>query len=132
MLIVSGSKALQLLLSRLLREQGHTTAAASDGDEAFSALQAARPAVVVLDQREADADQLLFHGLLRRRHPALPVLSLMAGQLRLCDGSRDVLLEPSGRDLRGPLPLLAALRRMVDEVAAVAALRAWNPAPGLA
>ncbi|HVE84418.1 MAG TPA: DNA-binding response regulator [Myxococcales bacterium] len=131
-LVISSSRALQVLLARLLREQGHSTALALDGDEGFSAIHGTRPAVVILDMRDGDADCLLFHGLLRRRHPALPVLSLVADRLRLSDGVRDVLVEPSIADLRAPSPLIAALRRSVDEVVTTAALRTWKPALGLA
>jgi CheY-like chemotaxis protein len=131
-LVISESKAFQVLLDRLLRQQGHSTVLASDGDQGFSALAAARPAVVVLDLREGDADSLLFHGLLRKRHPGLPVLSLVADRLRLCDGKRDVIVEPSAEDVRTGHPILAALRRAVDEVVLSASLRVWKPAPGLA
>lgn len=131
-LVISSSKAFQVLLEHLLRQQGHSTVLAGDGDEGFSAIVSSRPAVVVLDQREGDPDSLLFHGLLRKRHPGLPVLSLVADRLRLCDGVRDVILEPSAADQRTAHPVLAALRRSVDEVVMSASLQTWKPAPGLA
>lgn len=131
-LVISGSRAFQVLLARLLHQQGHSTAVARDGDEGFSAIVSERPSVVVLDLREADADSLLFHGLLRKRYPALPVLSLVADQLRLCDGPRDIILEPTAADQRTGHPVIAALRRLVDEVVTSASLRTWRPAPGLA
>jgi len=121
-----------MLLDRLLRQQGHTTVLASDGDEGFSAILFSRPSVVVVDLREGDADSLLFHGLLRKRHPGLPVLSLLADRLRLCDGKRDVIVEPSAADARTGTPTLAALRRSVDEVVLSASLQVWKPVPGLA
>jgi len=121
-----------VLLERLLRQQGHSTALARDGDEGFSAILSSRPAVVVLDLREADPDSMLFLGLLRKRRPELPVLSLVADRLRLCDGARDVLLEPSDADQRTAHPVLAALRRSVDELVMSASLQTWRPAPGLA
>jgi len=131
-LVISSSKALQVLLERLLRQQGHSTAMASDGDEGFSSIVVARPSVVVVDLRDGDADSLLFHGLLRKRHPGLPVLSLVADRLRLSAGESDILLEPSAADQRTPYPLLSALRRSVDEVVMTTSLRTWKPAPGLA
>jgi DNA-binding response OmpR family regulator len=131
-LVISSSKAFQVLLDHLLRQQGHSTVLASDGDQGFSAIGVSRPTVVVLDLRDGDADSLLFHGLLRRRHPALPVLSLVADRLRLSDGKRDVIVEPSAADARTGQPILAALRRSVDEVVLNASLQLWKPAPGLA
>ncbi|HYV45231.1 MAG TPA: DNA-binding response regulator [Myxococcaceae bacterium] len=131
-LVISSSKAFQVLMDRLLRQQGHATVLASDGDEGFSAILFSRPSVVVLDLRDSDADSLLFHGLLRKRHPELPVLSLVADRLRLCDGKRDVIVEPSTADARTGHPVLAALRRAVDEVVLSASLRVWKPVPGLA
>lgn len=131
-LVISSSKAFQVLLARLLGRQGYTTALAGDGDEAFTAIFGSLPVVVVLDLRDGDPDSMLFHGLLRKRHPELPVLSLVADQLRLSDGRRDVLLEPTAADLRWPNPVLAALRRWVDEVVMTASIRTWKPSPGLA
>jgi CheY-like chemotaxis protein len=131
-LVVSSSQALQVLLARLLKQQGHSTAQARDGDEGFSSIVVARPAVVILDLRDGDADSLLFHGLLRKRHPGLPVLSLVADRLRLCDRDRDVLVEPTAADHRTPHPVLSALRRSVDDVVTIASLQTWKPAPGLA
>jgi CheY-like chemotaxis protein len=131
-LVISESKAFQVLMDRLLRQQGHSTVLASDGDQGFSALAYSRPAVVVLDLRDGDADSLLFHGLLRKRYPRMPVLCLLADRLRLCDGRHDVILEPSAADVRTGLPILAALRRSVDELVLSASLQVWKPAPGLA
>lgn len=132
MLVISSSKAFQVLLERLLRQQGHSAVLASDGDQGFSAILSSRPSVVVLDQRDGDADSLLFHGLLRKRHPALPVLQLLADRLRLCDGKRDLIVEPSAADVRTGHPILAALRRLVDEMVLNASLQLWKPVPGLA
>jgi CheY-like chemotaxis protein len=131
-LVISGSKALQMLLDRLLRQQGHSTVLASDGDQGFSAILSSRPSVVVLDLRDGDADSLLFHGLLRKRHPGLPVLCLLADRLRLCDGKRDIIVEPSAADVRTGHPILTALRRSVDELVLSASLQVWKPVPGLA
>jgi len=121
-----------VLLDHLLRQQGHSTVLASDGDQGFSAILSSRPSVVVLDLRDGDADSLLFHGLLRKRHPWLPVLQLLADRLRLCDGKRDIIVEPSAADVRSGQPVLSALRRSVDEVVLSASLQVWKPVPGLA
>jgi CheY-like chemotaxis protein len=131
-LVISDSAALQVFLARLLREQGHTTSLAADGDAGFLAIHRSRPAVVVLDLREGDPDGMLFHGLLRKRHPDLPVLSLVADRLRLCDGRRDVLVDPSPADKKSALPILSALQRTVDELVVRSSLQTWKPAFGLA
>lgn len=132
MLVISGSEAFRLLLLRLLEQQGHRGVAVDDGDDAFSSIAFARPSVVILDLRDGDADRMLFHGLLRRRHPEVPVLALIADCLRLCHRGRDVLVEPADGDASMPSPLLAALRRSVDALVVNESLAVWRPPPARA
>lgn len=131
-LVISGSTAFRMLLLRFLEQQGHCAVAVDDGDDAFSSMAFARPSVVIVDLRDGDADRLLFHGLLRRRHPEVPVLMLIADQLRLCHRDRDVLVEPPNDDPSMPYPLLAALRRSVDALVMKESLEVWRPAPARA
>jgi DNA-binding response OmpR family regulator len=131
-LVISGSRAFRRLLHRFLEQHGHQSVAVDDGDDAFSSIAFSRPSVVILDLRDGDADRLLFHGLLRRRHPEVPVLALIADRLRLCHRGADVLVEPAASDPAAPHPLLATLRRSVEELVLNESLDVWRPPPARA
>ena len=122
-LVVSPHHASRLLLVRALAEPDVALSASADGDEAFAQLAALRPALVVVDLRRPDPDGPVFLGLLRRRHPQLPVISLLPGVLRVSEGEHEEV-----HDVRSDSPealqgLLAVLRRSLRAALAHTTLR---------
>ena len=76
-------------MARLLAEPGLAVVVLADADEALEALGHGTPAVVLVDARRPDEDAPLLLGLLRRRHPRQPVITLMPGLLRVFDGQKE-------------------------------------------
>lgn len=134
-LIVSPHRASRELLLRFLAEPEVQIRAAEDADAALSSIASKPPAVVVVDLRRPDEDHPLFLALLRKRHPAQPVIALVPGSLRVFDGSRERV-----RDMRDVQPesaeglhhLLYALKESVEEVLTQHLLRVFRPPVGQA
>ncbi|MBN1204160.1 MAG: response regulator [Myxococcaceae bacterium] len=134
-LIVSPHRASRELLLRFLSEPELSVRAAEDADAALTAIADAPPAVVVVDLRRPDEDHPLFLALLRKRHPAQPVIALVPGSLRVFDGSHERVLDL--RDLasesaEGLHQLLYALKESLQEVLAQHLLRLLRPPVGQA
>jgi DNA-binding NtrC family response regulator len=134
-LVVSPHRASRELLLRFLAEPEIQIRAAEDADAALSSIGSAPPAVVVVDLRRPDEDHPLFLALLRKRHPAQPVIALVPGSLRVFDGAHERV-----RDMRdcqaesaeGLHHLLYALKEAVEEVLAQHLLRLFRPPVGQA
>jgi DNA-binding NtrC family response regulator len=134
-LVVSPHRASRELLLRFLAEPEVQIRAAEDADAALSSIGSAPPAVVVVDLRRPDEDHPLFLALLRKRHPAQPVIALVPGSLRVFDGTHERV-----RDMRdcqaesaeGLHHLLYALKEAVEEVLAQHLLRLFRPPMGQA
>lgn len=134
-LVVSPHRASRELLLRFLAEPEVQIRVAEDADAALSSVASRPPAVVVVDLRRPDEDHPLFLALLRKRHPAQPVIALVPGSLRVFDGSQERV-----RDMRdcqaesaeGLHHLLYALKESVEEVLAQHVLRVFRPPVGQA
>jgi CheY-like chemotaxis protein len=131
-LVLSPHPPSRQLFVRVLAEPDVVAHAAADGDEAFAAIARCRPAVVVVDLRRPDDEHPLFLGLLRRRHPHLPVISLLPGCLRVADGSEDRVEHVPGACADELRALLEALQEAVREVLARRMLRLLRPPVGRA
>ncbi len=131
-LIVSPHGPSLELLRRILEAPGLLVSATADTDDAFAALTPRPPALVVVDLRRPDEDQPLFLGLLRKRHPALPVITLVPGRLRIFDGQQERVVEAHGDTAEALHALLGALKRAVHDVLAQDLLRVLRPPVGRA
>ncbi|WP_233576686.1 response regulator [Citreicoccus inhibens] len=132
LLIVSGHTASRELLGRILADTHLTVRATGDVDEALTAITAQRPALVVVDLRRPDEDPSLFIGLLRKRHPTLPVIALIPGRLRVFDGREERVVDAPGDSAEALHQMLVALKRAVSDVCAHALLGALKPPVGKA
>ncbi len=131
-LVVSPHSPSRELLRRILEAPDLAVSATGDTDDAFAALTARPPAVVVVDLRRPDEDHPLFLGLLRKRHPEQPVITLVPGRLRIFDGQHERVVEAHGDTAEALHQLLAALQQAVQEVLAQALLRLLRPPIGRA
>jgi CheY-like chemotaxis protein len=134
-LVVSPHRASRELLQRFLSEPEVQIRAAEDADAALTAIASTPPAVVVVDLRRPDEDHPLFLALLRKRHPAQPVIALVPGSLRVFDGSHERVRDM--RDLQaesaeGLHHLLYALKESLEELLAQHLLRVFRPPVGQA
>ncbi len=130
-LVMSSARAVRELFGHLLRQEGYQTTVVSDGDEAFAAIAHLRPLVAVLDLRQGDDDDLLFLGLLRKRHPQLGAIILLPQQSMVVHGRHEHLIEhahPTGL----ALPSMDQLRGAIEWIATQTMLETWNPPEGLA
>src|SRR5262245_46327937 len=131
-LLVSPRRPARLLFTHFLGSWGCDATSVVDGDEAFALLKEQSPAVVLVDLRGGDEDTRLFLGLLRRRYPALPTLTLLPGKLRILDGEAERVVSFDASPDEELKSLLAALHSAVEDVLAVHVLTAWSPVPAKA
>ena len=117
----------------MLAEPGLVLQAVSDGDEAFEAMALQPPALVIVDLRRPGEDDPLFLGLLRRRQPRLPVISLLPGRLRVTEGTQERVEEVGASSSPDELrQLLSALQQALHDVLSTSLLRILRPPVGLA
>jgi CheY-like chemotaxis protein len=130
-LVMSTERAVRELLGHFLREEGYLTCAAADGDAAFAVIAEVRPLVAVLDMRRGEDDDLLFLGLLRKRHPGLGAIILLPQRSLVVHGRHEHLMDHE--DDRGlNLPSVAQLRGAIEWLATQTMLVTWKPPEGLA
>lgn len=131
-LVMSRQRAVRELLGHYLRQEGYVCRTAADGDEAFELIAQARPLVAVLDMREGDDDDLLFLGLLRKRHKDMGAIILLPGKSLVVHGENEHVLEHDLVDQGPNLPSVEQLRRAIEWVATQTLLATWKPPQGLA
>lgn len=131
-LIVSPHAPSRELLRRILEAPDLAISVTGDADDAFSSLTSRPPALVVVDVRRPDEDHPLFLGLLRKRHPTLPVISLVPGRLRIFDGRHERVLEAHGDTAEALHQMLVVLQQAMHELLAQDLLRLWRPPVGRA
>lgn len=127
-LVVSSERPVRELLGHLLRQEGYACSAVADGDEAFESIARARPLLTVLDMRRGDDDDLLFLGLLRKRHPQLGAIILLPGKCMVVLGRTEHVLQNDTPHL----PSMEQLRHAIDWIATQTHLTTWKPPQGLA
>ena len=131
LVIVSPHRPSRELLSRLLAAPDLRVLALSDADEVLDTLAEQEPALVVVDARRPDEDHPLMLGLLKRRYPRQPLITLVPGRLRVFDGSeeqvRDVRADGSAESLH---ELLGEVRRATRDLLAQHLLRVLRPPVG--
>jgi CheY-like chemotaxis protein len=132
LLLMSSERAVRVLLGHLLRQEGYTCTAASDGDAAFEEIGKSRPLAAVLDMRAPEDDDLLFLGLLRKRHPWLGAIILLPGRCLVVHGRTEHVIENNGDGPTPNLPSVAQLREAIDWIATQTLLDTWKPPQGLA
>jgi DNA-binding response OmpR family regulator len=76
--LVEDDEAIALPLARALRREGYAVRLATTGAEALAEVDAAPPALLLLDLGLPDRDGIDVCGRVRERHPALPILMLTA------------------------------------------------------
>ncbi len=131
-LIVSPHSPSRELLRRMLEEPGLSVSSTGDTDDAFAAIASTPPSLVVVDLRRPDEDHPLFLGLLRKRHPALPVIALVPGRLRVFDGRHEAVREAHGETTEALQHLLGALRQAMHDVLAQDLMRVLRTPVGRA
>lgn len=133
-LIVSPHAASRELLRRVLAagDEGLSFSSTGDTDDALSSIASAAPALVVVDLRRQDEDHPLFLGLLRKRYPAQPLITLLPGRLRIFDGEQESVVDAPGDSAEALHQLLDALRTAVRQVVAQDLLRVLRPPIGRA
>lgn len=132
-LIVSPHAPSRELLVRILAEPGVRLQATGDADAAFDAIAHRRPALVVVDLRRPDEDHPLFLALLRKRHPALPVIALVPGRMRIFDGDTERVHDVRRADPTEGLRLtIELLREAMHDIFSTAVLRVLRPPVGQA
>jgi DNA-binding NtrC family response regulator len=116
LIVVSRLEPARRLLRLLLARMGYACTAVEDGDEALALLAARPSAVLVVDARAPTEEELLFLGLLERRHPDVGRLVLHAGQGRLRGGGREEVRawQPSAE--AGPAPVLPSAEELQHAV----------------
>lgn len=131
-LVMSSERAVRDLLGHLLCQEGYACSAVGDGDEAFAAIARGRPLVALLDLRRGEDDDLLFLGLLRKRHPQLGAVIFLPGRSLVVLGRVEHVIE-NEHGAPGPnLPSLEQLRGAIDWIATQTHLSTWKPPQGLA
>lgn len=131
-LIVSPHAPSRELLRRILEAPDLVISVTGDADDAFASLTSRPPALVVVDVRRPDEDHPLFLGLLRKRHPTLPVIALVPGRLRVFDGRHERVLEAHGDTAESLHQMLVSLQQAMHELLAQDLLRLWRPPIGRA
>lgn len=132
-LIVSPHAPSRELLVRILAEPEVRLQATGDADDAFDSISHRRPALVVVDLRRPDEDHPLFLALLRKRHPALPVIALVPGRMRIFDGDTERVQDVQRADpTEGLRVTIELLREAMHDVFSTAVLRVLRPPVGLA
>lgn len=131
-LVMSGKRAVRELLAHYLRQEGYACRSVADGDEAFEAISYARPLVAILDMRLGEADDLLFLGLLRKRHPELGAIILLPGKSLVVHKQHEHVVEHDFAADAPNLPSVEQLRRAIEWIATQTLLATWKPPQGLA
>ncbi|QDE92645.1 response regulator [Myxococcus xanthus] len=131
-LIVSPHAPSRELLRRILEAPDLAISVTGDADDAFASLTSRPPALVVVDVRRPDEDHPLFLGLLRKRHPTLPVIALVPGRMRVFDGRHERVLEAHGDTAESLHQMLVSLQQAMHELLAQDLLRLWRPPVGRA
>lgn len=131
-LIVSPHRASRDLLARILAEEPEVKVSATgDADDAFAAIKSRPPALVVVDLRRPDEDHPLFLALLRKRHPALPVIALVPGRMRIFDGQAECVQDVQRADpTEGLRVMLDLLRDAMHDVLTQHVLRVFRTPVG--
>jgi DNA-binding response OmpR family regulator len=130
LLILSPHRPSRELLSRLLAEPGLRVVSLSDADEVLDALAEQEPALVVVDARRPDEDHPLMLGLLKRRYPRQPLITLVPGRLRVFDGSEERVRDVHDGSAEGLHHLLAEVQRATRDLLAQHLLRVLRPPLG--
>ena len=129
--ILSPHRPSRELLSRLLAEPGLSVVAMADADEALASVAEDEPALLVVDARRPDEDHPLLLGLLKRRYPRQPLITLVPGRLRVFDGSEErvsqVRDDGSAESLH---QMLSELQRATKDLLAQDLLRLLRPPTG--
>ncbi|MBN8233493.1 MULTISPECIES: response regulator [Corallococcus] len=132
-LVVSPHPASRALLSRFLdAEPDVEVSATGEPDDAFASIKENKPALVVVDLRRPDEDHPLFLGLLRKRHPSLPVISLVPGRLRIFDGRSERVREAHGDTAEALHHLMGSVLQATRDLLAQHLLRMLRPPVGRA
>lgn len=135
LIVVSRLEPARRLLRLLLGRLGYRCTAVADGDEALALLAAHPSAVLVVDARAPTEEELLFLGLLERRHPSTGRLVLHEGQGRLRGAGQEEVhtWQPSAEaGPRPAFPSLEELRRAVEQLVARSLLLRLRPGVGRA
>lgn len=121
-LVVSPSEAARRLLQLLFERMGHHCESAEDADDLLELVVTGKPAMVVVDARAQEEDTLFLLGLLQKRYPTLPRLTLHNAQMQLSapgidrsfrvGGGATHLAFPSQSELEHVLALVAADRML--------------------
>jgi CheY-like chemotaxis protein len=130
LIVVSRLEPARRLLRLLLDRLGYACATAADGDEALALLAGSPSAVLVVDARAPTEEELLFLGLLERRHPGTGRLVLHVGQGRMRSGGAEEVLTwaPSRDGGQYPaFPSLEELRSAVELLLAGRMLAGFRP-----
>jgi DNA-binding NarL/FixJ family response regulator len=130
LIILSPHRPSRELLSRLLAEPGLRVIALSDADEVLDTLAEEEPALVVVDARRPDEDHPLMLGLLKRRYPRQPLITLVPGRLRVFDGSEERVRDVQDGSAEGLHVLLGELQRATRDLLAQHLLRVLRPPTG--
>ncbi len=128
--ILSPHRPSRELLSRLLTEPGLSVVAMADADEALDSIAEDEPALVVVDARRPDEDHPLLLGLLKRRYPRQPLITLVPGRLRVFDGNEERVREVRDGSTEGLHLLLSELQRATRDLLAQHLLRMLRPPIG--
>lgn len=116
-LVVSPHRASRELLVRVLAEPEVKVLATGDADEAFASIHDRRHALVVVDLRRPDEDHPLFLALLRKRYPAMPVIALVPGRMRIFDGKAECVRDVQRADSTESLQtMLDTLREAIHDL----------------
>ncbi len=120
---------------RILAEPEVKVLATGDADEAFASIISRRPSLVVVDLRRPDEDQdhPLFLALLRKRHPAMPVIALVPGRMRIFDGQAECVRDVQRTDSTESLQtMIDTLREAIHDLLTQSVLRVLRTPVGQA
>ncbi len=130
LLILSPHRPSRELLSWLLAEPGLCVTAMADADVALEAIEEEEPALVVVDARRPDEDHPLLLGLLKRRYPYQPLITLVPGRMRVFDGQEEHVRQVRDGSAESLHSLLLELRKAARELLAQHLLRVLRPPIG--
>ena len=130
LIILSPHRPSRELLSRLLAAPDLRVVSLSDADEVLDTLAEEEPALVVVDARRPDEDHPLMLGLLKRRYPRQPLITLVPGRLRVFDGSEERVRDVHDGSAEGLHVLLGELQRATRDLLAQHLLRVLRPPTG--
>jgi DNA-binding NarL/FixJ family response regulator len=130
LVILSPHRPSRELLSRLLAAPDLRVVALSDADEVLDTLAEEEPALVVVDARRPDEDHPLMLGLLKRRYPRQPLITLVPGRLRVFDGSEERVRDVQDGSAEALHVLLGELQRATRDLLAQHLLRVLRPPTG--